>query len=223
MEVTNAFLPRPGCIPAYPVGITVPLTLWTIILIPVYWHHYGPTNFLWFSNIALFALVICAWTGNRLLYSMMAVGVLPMETLWLVDFVTGGHVTGLAAYMFDPDLELYLRILSGFHFALPPLIIWMLYCQGYDERALFWQWLLGWIVLPVTYLVTDPEANINSVYGLTDPQDTLPDLIYLGLFMLLLPIVVYLPMHWLLKRLWGKAGRWRRTKPLEACGPTAAD
>jgi len=209
------FLPRPGRIPVYPPAITVPLTLWTIVLIPIYWNDYGPTNFLWFSDIALFALVISAWTGNRLLYSMMAVGVLPMEMLWLVDFLTGGNITGVAAYMFEADRELYLRILSGFHFALPPLIVWMLYCQGYDRRALFWQWLLAWIVLPVTYLLTEPRDNINSVYGLADPQHTLPEMVYLGLYMLLLPIVIYLPMHLLLTRLWGKSGRWRRKEPLE--------
>ncbi|RWK70226.1 MAG: hypothetical protein EOR45_35080, partial [Mesorhizobium sp.] len=86
-------------IPKHPLWITLPYTLFVAVLTPVYWLRYGPGNFLWFSDIALFAVLIALWTGSRLLYSMMAVGVLPLEFAWLADFVTGGKLTGLAAYM----------------------------------------------------------------------------------------------------------------------------
>jgi hypothetical protein len=187
--------------PAYPLWATLPVTAFVIVLVPVYWHEHGPGNFLWFSDIALFAVLISLWTGNRLVYSMMAVGVLPFEVLWLIDFVAGGPL-GIAAYMFDPEEELHLRILSGFHFFIPPLIVWMLFRQGYDRRAWWAQTLLVWIVLPASWLLTSPEDNINFVHGLgEEPETFMPPLLYLGLYMALLPLVVILPLHKLMKRL----------------------
>lgn len=193
----------------YPWWVRVPYTLFVAVLVPVYWHHYGPGNFLWFSDIALFAVLIALWTGNRLVYSMMAVGVLPLELLWTIDFVTGGNLIGLAAYMFDPTSPLYLRGLSLFHLALPPLIIWMLVVQGYDRRAVWAQTLLGWLVLPLTWLLTAPADNINWVHGIgPDAVQILPPLLHLAVYMALLP-VGYLPAHWLLTRLF--AGSRYRT------------
>ncbi|TIQ61536.1 MAG: hypothetical protein E5X64_42290, partial [Mesorhizobium sp.] len=55
-------------IPKYPLWITLPYTLFVAVLTPVYWLRYGPGNFLWFSDIALFAVLIALWTGSRLLY-----------------------------------------------------------------------------------------------------------------------------------------------------------
>ena len=166
----------------YPLWARLPFTLLVAVLVPVYWHHYGPGNFLWFSDIALFAVLIALWTGNRLVYSMMAIGVLPLEVIWTLDFLSLGTLFGLAAYMFEADRPLYLRGLSLFHLLLPPLVIWMLVKQGYDRRALAAQTLLAWVVLPATYVTTGPADNINWVHGLgPDAEQTLPPLLYLGL------------------------------------------
>jgi hypothetical protein len=187
----------------YPMWVRLSYTVFVAVLVPIYWRHYGPDNFLWFSDIALFAVLISLWTGNRLLFSMMAVGVLPIETLWLIDFIALGKTTGIAAYMFKDDLPLYLRALSLFHFFLPPILIWMLWRQGYDRRALLAQTILAWIVLPTTWLLTRPDENINWVFGPAGPQNLIPPLVYLGLYMLLLPVVVYWPMHLLLRKIFG--------------------
>ncbi|QQP88519.1 hypothetical protein IGS68_21150 [Skermanella sp. TT6] len=186
----------------YPLWLRLPCTLFVIVLVPIYWREYGPGNFLWFSDIALFCVVICLWTGNRLLFSMMAVGVLPLEIVWTIDFLTGGTLVDLAGYMFDDEYPLYLRGLSLFHLFLPPILVWMLVRQGYEPRALPAQTVLAWIVLPATWLLTSPDNNINWVFGPgEDPQRFMDPLLYLGLYMLLLPIAVHLPMHALLKRL----------------------
>jgi hypothetical protein len=191
----------------FPTLILLLYTTFVAVLVPVYWHHYGPGNFLWFSDIALFAVLISLWSGNRLLYSMMAVGVLPIEMLWLVDFIALGKTTGIAGYMFRDGSPLYLRGLSLFHFFLPPMLIWMLWRHGYDPSALLAQTALAWVVLPVTWITTDPDDNINWVFGPAGPQDSVPPLVYLGLYMLLLPIVVYSPMHLLLAKLFaGRSG-----------------
>ena len=177
-------------------GLAVP------VIAVVYWRAYGPTNFLWFSDIALVCTLAALLTGNRLLASMPAVGVLPLELAWTIDFLAGGRLIGLAAYMYDSQLPLYLRAMSLFHLALPPTLIYLLYGLGYDERALLYQTLLTWIVLVLTYLVTDPEKNINWAFGPGQtPQSILPPLLYLGIEMVVLPLAVFLPMHLLLKRL----------------------
>jgi hypothetical protein len=177
-------------------GLTVP------IIAVVYWRAYGPTNFLWLSDIALAFTLASLLTGNRLFASMPAIGVLPLELAWTIDFLAGGRLIGLAGYMFDAKLPLYLRSLSLFHLALPPTLIFLLYRFGYDERALVYQTLLTWVVLVITYVATNPEQNINWVFGPgSKPQQLLPPLLYLGLEMVVLPLFVLLPMHLILKRL----------------------
>jgi hypothetical protein len=190
---------------AYPAWARLPYTLFVAVLVPVYWGAYGPGHFLWFSDIALFALLISLWTGNRLLYSMMAVGVLPVELLLTFDFLTGAPL-GVTGYMFDPDIPLHLRGLSLFHLMLPPLTIWMLIRQGYDRRALPAQTALAWLVLPASFLLTDPQDNINWVHGVGDPpEQILPPAVHLGFAMVAVPAVVYVPMHFLLRRLFPEA------------------
>lgn len=182
-------------------------TAFVCLLVPIYWREYGPGNFLWFSDIALLFTLAALWTESAFLASMAAVGALALESLWTVDFLTGGHLVGLAAYMFDAGKPLYLRALSLFHLGLPPLLLWLLYRLGYDRRALKAQTILAWIVLPLTYLATDPERNINWVFGPgAMPQDSLPPPLYLGLLMIALPAFVYLPSHWALQRFFARPG-----------------
>jgi hypothetical protein len=183
-----------------PLWLTVAYSLAVPVIVVVYWRTYGPTNFLWLSDIALGCTLAALLSGNPLLASMPAVGVLPLELAWTADFLARGRLIGLAAYMFDPKLPLYLRSLSIFHLALPPTLLFLLYRLGYDERALFYQTMLTWIVLVVTYVATDPKQNINWVFGPgRKPQRLLPPLVYLVLEMMIIPLVVFLPMHLILK------------------------
>lgn len=176
-------------------GLAVP------VIAVIYWRAYGPTNFLWLSDIALAFTLAALLSGNRLLASMPAVGVLPLEVAWTADFLAGGRLIGLAAYMFDSKLSLYLRGLSIFHLALPPTLIFLLYRFGYDERALIYQTFLTWVVLIISYVATDPGKNINWVFGPgSKPQQLLPPLLYLGVVMVIFPVFVFLPTHLVLMR-----------------------
>jgi hypothetical protein len=116
--------------------------------------------------------------------------------------VIGLDATG---YMFNPRYPLLVRWLSLFHVFLPPLLLWMVWRLGYPVRAGLGATLLCWLVLPLSYLFTDPTRNINLVYGWgSAPQTWLPGPLYLALLLLALPLGVYLPTHLLLKRLFGK-------------------
>jgi hypothetical protein len=189
-----------------PLWIKICYTLFVAVLAPLYWIHHGPANFLWASDIALLVMMIALWRESRLLASMMAVAVLLPELVWNLDFFTrllaGRDVIGWDAtgYMFNPAQPLWLRALSLFHVFLPLLIVFMLYRLGYDRRALPAATVLCWVVLPVTYLLTEPERNINWVFGPGEPQTLVPPLLYLAGLMLLAPLVIYLPTHWALRK-----------------------
>ncbi|HVL79843.1 MAG TPA: hypothetical protein VM346_11245 [Sphingomicrobium sp.] len=192
----------PDRLPAYPLWATLPFTAMTLLIIPVYWVEYGPGNFLWFSDIALFAVAIAMWTGQRMLFSMIALGVLPLELVWTIDILTLGNLIGLAAYMFDDSYPLWLRALSLFHIPLLGVLIWSLLAQGYEPRAFWPQVFLGFTVLPLTRLLTGEEENVNWVYGLgPEAAQIIPDPWYLPAFMIALLVGVYVPTHLLLKRL----------------------
>ncbi|HET7288025.1 MAG TPA: hypothetical protein VFI71_11160 [Pyrinomonadaceae bacterium] len=186
--------------------LKIAYTLFISVLVPVYWVQYGPGNFLWFSDIALFVTAAALWFESSLLASMMALSVLVLETVWIIDFVigliAGSPVIGLSAYMFDSKISLAIRALSLFHIILPLLLVWLLYRLAYDTRALIAQTLLAWIVLPASYFLTKPSQNVNWVYGPGgDPQKWMPAPLYLVLLMLAFPLVLYLPTHFLLKKL----------------------
>ena len=137
---------------------------------------------------------------------MMAVGMLALETAWIIDFLSGGRLLSIAAYMFERSTPLWLRALSGFHLLVPPLMIFLLMQLGYDRRALLAQIFLAWVVLAASYLFTSPEKNINWVFGPgSTPQQFMPPLLYLVLLMLGIPLFVYAPTHLLIARVFDPA------------------
>jgi hypothetical protein len=187
-----------------PLWLKLSYTAFVCLLVPVYWVKYGPGNFLWFSDIALLATGLALWLESRFLASMMAVGVLLPEVVWNLSYVgrlVGGvRVGGLADYMFDRRKPLYLRALSLFHVALPAILLWLLHRLGYDPRAWIAQTLLAWVVLPATYLLTEPAENVNWVFGPgNSPQHRVAPLAYLAFLMVFFPLAVYLPTHLVLQ------------------------
>jgi len=191
-----------------PLWLKLAYTLMAAAILPVYLVHYGPANFLWFSDIALVVTGIALWYESRLLASMMAVGVLLPELLWNVSFfsrlLAGVRVSGLADYMFDPAIPRWIRALSLFHIPMPIVLLWMVHTFGYDPRALPSQTALAWVVFAVTYAVTDPRENINWVFGPGGrPQQRLSPRLYLALVLIVFPLIVYVPTHFLLRALFG--------------------
>jgi hypothetical protein len=184
--------------------IKIPYTLFVAVLVPVYWVRYGPTNFLWFSDIALIGTLAALWLESRFLISMMATGVLLFDVVWSVLFfyrlIQGGRPVGFVGYMFDPQISIFIRALSLFHIMLPIIQLWTLSQLGYDVHAWKYQVVLGWIVLPLTYAVSGPKQNINWVYGVKEvPQKWLPARLYVAVLMVLYPTLVCFPTHRILK------------------------
>lgn len=175
------------------------------VVVAVNWRTYGLANFLWLSDIALACTALAVITENRLLASMPAIGVLPLELAWTVDFLCRGRLLRITGYMFNRRLPLWIRAVSLFHLALPPTLIWFLYSFGYDARALWFQLALTCVVLSLTYAFTRPEENINWVFGPGDkPQQSLPPRIYFGLVLFAQAVLVIGPMHLLMNGLFGR-------------------
>ena len=202
--------------PLLPLWLKLAYSAFVAVLVPSYWHAYGPTNFLYFCDVALLMTLVAVWREDTLLVSMSAVGILLPQALWQIDFLgmcAGLPVTGMTGYMFDPKLTLFARGLSFFHFWLPLLLLWLMKRLGYDPRA-FRAWtVLAWVLVLICFFampgppppVDNPNlpVNINYVHGFSDqkPQDWLPPLTYLGAMLVILPTAFYWPTHLLLKRL----------------------
>jgi hypothetical protein len=95
-----------------------------------------------------------------------------------------------------------MRAPSLFNLAMPPTILRMLRRYGYDRRSLRRQTVVVWLVMLASYALTDPENNINWVFDPgAQPQHALPPLLYFAGLVAVLPVVVYLPTHLVLARL----------------------
>ncbi len=201
-----------------PVWLKVLYTVFVCVLVPVYWRDYGPTNFLYFCDVAVFFTLAAVWTESSLLVSMPAVGILAPQLLWMVDFLgecVGLSLAGMTAYMFNERIPFFTRGLSFFHFWLPILIVWLVWRLRYDSRAFRGWAALAWGLMLICYFcMPAPPApkehpnlpvNINYVYGLGSdrPQDWMPPLAYLGMMLVVLPLAIFLPTHLTLKKLFG--------------------
>jgi hypothetical protein len=202
-----------------PLWLKLALTAFVIVLVPVYWHYYGPTNFLYFCDIALFVTLAGLWLESPLLISMCAVGILLPQTLWVVDFVFnmfGVSLVGMTDYMFKSDKPLLLRGLSLFHGWLPFLLAWLVWQLGYDRRG-FPAWTaLTWLVLPICFFLMpppDPDAgltpvNINYVWGPSDSaaQTWVHPYVWSAGLMIGMPVLLYAPVHFFLSKFAPRAG-----------------
>ena len=195
-----------------PLAFKLAYTAFMAVLIPVYWYYYGPTNFLYFCDVTLIILLAGIWLESALLVSMCAVGILILQTLWVVDFtvrIFGVSLTGTTDYMFNPNTSLFLRALSLFHGWLPFMLVYLVWKIGYDRRGLPAWTGLAWVLLLVCFLLMPPPRpdpgltpmNINYVWGPSDlaAQTWVHPYVWIAGLMIALP-VIFLLTHLLLVR-----------------------
>jgi hypothetical protein len=196
-----------------PLVLKYAYTAFMAVLVPVYLYYYGPTNFLYVCDFALILTLIGIWSERTLLISMPLVGIGALQMLWVVDYMfnlAGISLTGLTDYMFEQHRSLFLRGLSLFHGWLPFLLIFLVKCVGYDKRALASWTAVSWVLILICFFFM-PRAqlnpglmpvNINYVWGPSDfvAQTWVPQPVWIGGLMFLLPLLAYLPIHLLLVR-----------------------
>ena len=202
-----------------PLAFKLAYTAFMAVLVPVYWHFYGPTNFLYFCDVSLIISLIGIWLESPLLISMCAVGILIPQAVWVIDFLGGslGHpLVGMTDYMFNADTSLFLRGLSLFHGWLPFMLVYLVWKLGYDARGLPAWTVLAWALLLVCFFFMPPPrpnpgltpVNINYVWGIDDTaaQTWVSPYVWLAGLMIALPLV-FAATHFLLVRFAPKASR----------------
>jgi hypothetical protein len=187
-----------------PLAFKIAYTLAVAAIVAVYWRHYGPKNFLWFSDVALLGVVPALWWESALLASTLAALVLLLELFWnlglALHLIAGRSVIRLTDYMFDARRPRWLRAMSLFHVALPLVLVGLVATLGYDARALPAAIGTCWTVLVATRLA-QPVENVNWVRPPACWQAH-PLRYFVGLA-LAIPLVAILPMHVLLLRAFG--------------------
>ena len=191
-----------------PLWLKVAWTAMVLVIVLIYWRHHGPSNFLWFSDIALLALVVGLWLESSFIVSLTACMVLVPEMLWSVSFIGGllhlPRVTFLADYMFEKQSPLWLRAVSLFHVPLLAVVVWGPWRLGYDPGVFPWAVLIAWLVLLLTRWLTKPKSNINHVYRLPIAAGTnLTPVQHMLVLMTTVPLVLQLPGHLLLRLMFG--------------------
>jgi hypothetical protein len=186
-----------------PLWLKIGWTVWIVVWTPLYWKQYGLQNFLYFCDLGNFFILAALWLESRLLFSWQATGLLVFQGLYTVDLagtlLTGRHLIGGTEFMFDSNVPLFLRLLSLFHVVTPPLLVWAIWRLGYDRQGWKWQTWMTWIVVPVNYFWR-PQYNINWARGpFLREQHSVPELVYLAAYLLVVPLAVYFPTHLLLQ------------------------
>ena len=169
----------------------------------VYAFYYPIANFLWTCNIGLMLAALGMALGdNRFILSVCLILVALPDLLWTIDvttaWLTGEHPLGGTAYMFDVKIPLLVRLFSLEHLLLTPILITLLWHQGYDRRALPVTAVLVLALYYLTYWLADPETQVNWVWGLFGRQQTImPKTIYPFFAASVYSIVFLVPAHWL--------------------------
>ncbi|MBK3403533.1 hypothetical protein H0176_12280 [Methylorubrum populi] len=200
-----------------PLSLKLAYSAFMAVLVPVYLTQYGPTNFLYFCDIALILTLVGIWAESALLVSVCAVGLLAPQTLWVVDFAAeaaGTPLTGMTAYMFNRETSPFLRGLSLFHGWLPFLLVFLVWRLGYDRRAWTAWSALAVVVLFVCFFLMPPPrpdpgltpVNINYVWGMSDhaAQTMMPAWAWFAGLVAGIPLLICWPTHRLLIRLMPK-------------------
>lgn len=188
-----------------PLAARLGYTVWMLVWVAVILSEQGPQNFVWLCNVAKFLILYSVWTGDRLLLSSQAGTFVLVGAVWTVDLLLalprGASFTGFTDYMFNPDLALAARLASLYHLFMPLFVIWALTRTGYDRRGWWLQCVIGACAVVAAWLVTEPHRNVNWVhrpFGLEQPP--LAEPLWVALLVVALPLLIYLPGHWLVQR-----------------------
>lgn len=198
-----------------PLPVKLGYTAFMAVLVPYYWMEYGPTNFIYFCDIALFLTLVTVWTEKPLAASMAGVGIVLPQVFWQLDFLAsigGWRFTGMTDYMFNPEISWMARGLSFFHFWLPILIVYLIWKLGYHRRAWLGWTLTAWAAILVSYYLLPAPGdtlafpnqphNVNYVFGISGDasQTWMSPTAWLMLLLVGLPTLIYAPTHWVLAK-----------------------
>ena len=177
--------------------------VWLVLFITAYGWAYGAANFIRLCDVAVILTCLGILSGSALLVSSQAVSSLLVDLAWDLDLLgrllCGRHLIGGTEYMWDARYPLWVRLVSLFHVAWPPLLVGVLRRLGYDPRGFALQCAIAAVVFVASRFVL-PGENLN--YALRDPffhRSWGPAPVHLALTLAVLVGGVYWPTHRLLR------------------------
>jgi hypothetical protein len=179
---------------------------WLAVWVPSYALVLGWKNFLQLCDVGIFLTCLGVWRGKAWLLSSQAVGTLVISAAWVLDvgarIVGGRHLIGGTEYMWNADRPLFVRLLSLFHVAVVPVLLWSLRRTGYDRRGLPVTIAVTAVVLVASRAVGDAADNMN--YAFRDPffhHAWGPAPLHLAVTLAALSAGAFWPTHLVLARL----------------------
>ena len=137
------------------------------VYLPAYSLAYGIANFLFLCNLSVILTALGIWFCSRVLISSQAVAILLVAAAWTLDvfgrLFFGSHLIGGTEYMWDPQWPLFTRLLSLYHVALPPVLLFALRRVGYDPRGYWLQSAIAVAAVSAGRLM-GAQANINNAF-----------------------------------------------------------
>jgi hypothetical protein len=182
---------------------------WLAVWAPSYAIVWGWRNFLQLCDVSVFLTCLGFWRGSPLLLSSQAIGSIVVDGIWALDagarLFSGRHLIGGTEYMWDETQPLLVRLMSLFHVALPPLLVWSLRKTGYDRRGWVLQAAIAAVLLVASRTFGDSGKNLN--FAFKDPffhraWGSAPQ--HLVLTWAVLVGAVFFPTHLGLRRLFGR-------------------
>ncbi len=121
----------------------------------------------WYCNVATIMLGVGFLLQRADLMTAVFVVSIPVQFFWIVDFFLNffGMGMGRTEWLFDDSLFFLTPIISIIlHGILIPLSLWGIFRYSFDKRAYYWIMAVAFILLPATFLFTDPEYNRNCMF-----------------------------------------------------------
>lgn len=172
---------------------------WLLLYVPTYWQAYGAMHFLQLCNVGV--LLACAgyFAQSGLLLSTQAIALPPIGLLWAADLVvkgvTGEFLHGGTAYLWNADVPLLARILSGYHIVLPALLLLSMCRRGYQRHALLWQAGISAVVMLLSWGLAINQ-NLNFVASWPNGAVLFEQsLMHASASWIILLLCFYLPTH----------------------------
>jgi len=190
----------------FPLCVRIAAITWLILWALTYEIYWGASSFLYLCDIAVvltcIGLALPSGSASTLLISSQAVSSVLIDSMWAVDalvrLIAHTHIIGGTEYLFDQHYPPWVRAMSLFHVALPPVLLWAVRRTGYDQRGFQLQALIAALAMIASRFV-DPAKNVNFAFaGPLMNKQWGPVPVHLACMFFGLVLVIYWPTHRLL-------------------------
>jgi len=189
----------------FPLLVRCASVVWFAVWFPVYWRYWGVQNFLHVCDITVILTCAALFWSSPLLLSSQAVASILTDLLWDLDagwrLFSSHNLVGGTEYMWDAHYPLWVRLLSLFHIVWPILLLCALRRTGYDRRGFALQSSITAVAI-IASRFTNPSLNINFAFRAPIGNRSWgPAPVHVALMWLGFVLVIYLPTHLLLAKL----------------------